>query len=272
MRTQIIHHDYDLLSLREMDIDQVFHTLRPIRVRSAICDFDMPPVVQWREEHEQVADPVALKSALVALRLTHLQRQRRFDLDMLLFIALIEADLRAFGIEGSGVDRQQVFHRSDEASIGFRWDLPFDFQPGLEFVFLRIVRTVSSEIAATSLSSMSLSASSCIVHCLRSSGGELHVQAISVASALPSSLRLPPGRGRSVRAASGGRRKRQPRAVVERARRTGHMDADKAPDVQEQLDQYGCPGQVGDGACREGMDAGGERRAGRARDGISGRG
>lgn len=50
-------------------------------------------------------------------------------------------------------------------------------------------RTVSSEIASTTFNSTNLSASSCMADAVLSSGGSEHAKAISLASAVPLSVR-----------------------------------------------------------------------------------
>src|SRR5262245_9005030 len=189
MRTQVIQHHYDLVRIRKMHIDQLLHTLCPIDRSALVSHLDVPPVVQRREEQEQIADAVTLERTLEALRLARLNREWRDHLDMLLFVALIEADERTFGIERPRVDIKHIFHRGDEGGIGFGWDLPLLLQPRLKFVFFSVRRTVSGAILSTTPSATSLSASKTNVQRSAPSGGAPQARATSWASCAPSSLR-----------------------------------------------------------------------------------
>ena len=87
------------------------------------------------------------------------------------------------------VDVQDVLHRRHELSVPVRWNAPLSLQMWFPLTFFKQRRTVSSEIASTTSNSTSLSASSCMVHSLRPSGGFEQASAVSRASARPSSFR-----------------------------------------------------------------------------------
>src|SRR5215203_905513 len=201
MGIQVVLHHTDQNGVRKMHIDQVFHALRIVLCRAPFGHFDMAPARERLKEQEQVTTAFALVFIIVASRLALLKRQWRAYLTNQLIGRFVKADHRILGIVLLGIQIKHIFHAPDKLGTDAR-NAPFFLAPRLHIVFLSVRRTVSSEIAWTSLSSMSLSASNCIVHCLRSSGGVLQAQATSVASALPSSLGVPPGRERSVRAAS----------------------------------------------------------------------
>ena len=102
---------------------------------------------------------------------------------------------------GRGTPVEAVFHPPDELGADRR-PAPALLQPGLERVFCRVRRTVSSESASTTWSATSVSARHGSVQQGRSSGGVLQARAMRRASCLPSSVRWPRGRGGSVKAAS----------------------------------------------------------------------
>ena len=80
--------------------------------------------------------------------------------------AFIKADHRLRSVIRSLIDIQHLFHLADKLGIGIgigRND-PLLATPRLEFVFLSVLRTVSSLISSTIFSSTNLSASNCIVH------------------------------------------------------------------------------------------------------------
>ena len=72
------------------------------------------------------------------------------------------------------IDLKRIFHGADELCTRCLRNAPRIFQPGLKFVFLSVVRTVSREIRSTTSNSTSLSASNCSVHCSCPSGAALH--------------------------------------------------------------------------------------------------
>jgi hypothetical protein len=50
---------------------------------------------------------------------------------------------------GAAIDIQNLFHGRHELGIGLRRNHPANLPPGLEFVFLSVLRTVSAEMAGT---------------------------------------------------------------------------------------------------------------------------
>ena len=82
---------------------------------------------------------------------------------------------------------------------GHTGDTPLLLQPRLDLVFLSTRRTVSSETVGTTSSSTSRSASSCMVHSRRPSGGAEQAKAMRWASARPSRVRWRLGRSWGLR-------------------------------------------------------------------------
>ena len=66
---------------------------------------------------------------------------------------------RSLGILLPMIDLKRIFHGTNELCTRCLRNAPRIFQPGLKFVFLSVVRTVSREIRSTTSNSTSLSAS-----------------------------------------------------------------------------------------------------------------
>ena len=58
MCIQIVHDEYNLLRLGEMDINQIAHTVGEINHRAPVGDFDMPPCFQGSEKEKQITRPI----------------------------------------------------------------------------------------------------------------------------------------------------------------------------------------------------------------------
>ena len=56
---------------------------------------------------------------------------------------LIHADLRKARVVGTGVDTQHILHLVDKQSVLLGGNAPLLFEPGLQFVFFSVRRTVS---------------------------------------------------------------------------------------------------------------------------------
>src|SRR6185437_14171264 len=89
---------------------------------------------------------------------------------------LVDTDDRPLGIEGLGIEVEQVFHPGHEQGTHLR-DAPLLLLPRLEGVFLRVRRTVSSEMEVTTANSTSRSAKRCMVQVVRPLGGSLQANA-----------------------------------------------------------------------------------------------
>src|SRR6266540_2214415 len=154
MGVKLVHHQDDPLRFRVLDIDQVLDGVRPIDARAAVGNLDPAPPGQRLEEHEQVADALALVLEVIALDLTGARWQRPACLTDQLLRGLIHADQRP-----------------------------------LRVVFFKVRRTVSYERLSTYVSSTILSASNCKVQRAAPVGGGLQAKAIKCASWRPSNLR-----------------------------------------------------------------------------------
>src|SRR4030095_3420755 len=103
-------------------------------------------------------------------------------------------------VVGLGLQVQDIFHVRYKLGADL-WEAPLGLQAGLEVVFLSTRRTDSSEYASANSRVTTRSAKSWRVQRSRPSGAGPQASAISRASALPSSLGVLPGRGRSLSAA-----------------------------------------------------------------------
>src|SRR5262245_49012702 len=125
-------------------------------------------------------------------RVLRLRRLHRFGWAALveeLLGSFVQADQRSLRIEGTLVDIQHVFHGAHKRGVGFGRNAPALLQPGLEFVFLSVWRTVSWLTASTYPCWISRSASRCSVQRFCPLGGALQTVAMRKASAAPSSTR-----------------------------------------------------------------------------------
>src|SRR6266699_231242 len=201
MRIQIVQDHPDHRSGRKMHIDQILHCLRKIDFGPSRLDFKMSPSQLRFQQQEQATGALPLVLRVEALWLTGLHRQRVTDFIEQLIGALIEAHLGRSGIRRARIQIQHVFHPPDE-STPYPWNAPLLLLPRFKPFFFSVRRTVSSEISSTMRSWTRRSASSCIVHFTRPSGGALQVNAIRYASCFSSKVGLTPGRGRSLSAQS----------------------------------------------------------------------
>ena len=188
MSVQVIHDQNNLFRFCKMNVDQVTHTMGKVNHGALPGYFDMSPRLQWCKENKEIAGAIALVLIIIFGHITRSWRQRHTSLLGQLFATFIKADKRSFWIVGTMIDRQRIFHGTDEVGTLRLWNTPLLFQPRLEFVFFKVVRTVSFDTVSTISNSMSLSASICIVHSSWPSGAWLHANWTSRASAAPSSI------------------------------------------------------------------------------------
>src|SRR6266511_2429107 len=189
MGVKLVHHLDDPLRFRVLDIDQVSDGVRPIDARAVVGNLDPAPPGQRLEEHEQVADALALVLEVIALDLTGARWQRPACLTDQLLRGLIHADQRPLRVVGPRVDVQHILQVVDKLGIRRGRNAPLLLPPGLQFVFFKVRRTVSYERLSTYVSSTILSASNCKVQRAAPVGGGLQAKAIKCASWRPSSLR-----------------------------------------------------------------------------------
>ena len=148
-----------------MSVGQRLEDLRVIERGVAVGHLDMPPSLQWGEQHEQIGGAVALILVVVAGWLSWLCRDwdTRF-LDELLR-RLVQADDGAVRIMRPLVDLQDVLHAGYEGGVGLRRDDPLLLQVRLESVFLSVRPIVLSLARSTMFSSTTAVSSS--VSCTR---------------------------------------------------------------------------------------------------------
>jgi hypothetical protein len=163
--------------------------VRPVDAGAPLADHDLAPAGQRLADQEQVAHPTALVLVVLACRPPRRDQVGWVDLAEQLAAGLVQADLGAARIIGSGVDRQHVLHPPDELGVLLGWDAPALGQPRLELVCFKAWRTVSYDTDSTTCSSTSRSASSRNVQRLWPSGGALQVSATRWASWAPSNRR-----------------------------------------------------------------------------------
>src|SRR5919108_3689281 len=163
--------------------------VRPVDAGAPVADHDVTPAGQRLGHQKQVAHAPALVFVVLAGWPARRQRAGRVDLAEQLAAGLVQADLGAQGVIGSGVDREHVLHAPAELGVLLGWDAPALGQPRLKLVCCKAWRTVSYDTESTTCSAPSRSASSRRVQRLWPSGGALQVSATSRASCSPSRRR-----------------------------------------------------------------------------------
>ncbi len=98
MGIEIVHDHDDFLSLWEMNINQVTHTVGEIYHRAPVSDFDMPPRFQRREEDKQIAGAIPFIFIIILGQSTRFGRQWAARLLRLLFTSLVETNHGLLGI------------------------------------------------------------------------------------------------------------------------------------------------------------------------------
>src|SRR5271167_1413051 len=184
-----------------MDIDELAHTLGVVFCGSPFGDLNLTPGPMRVEEDEQVDRSVAFIFAVGAFDLARLGWDRLANLADELGRALIETDHRAFRIGDFGVEVEHILHARDILAVDLR-NTPHVLAPGLEVVSANRRRTVSRDTLACSVRLTNSPANSSRVQRARPCGGLEQAVATSSASSLLESLRLAPGRGASLSAAS----------------------------------------------------------------------
>jgi len=98
---------------------------------------------QWLTRQENFAHAGSFKRVIHAFWLPWLHWQRLAFILQELFGTFIHTHLEKAGVVGAGVDLQHILHTPDERGAGLGGNAPALLQPGFEFVFLRVLRTVS---------------------------------------------------------------------------------------------------------------------------------
>ena len=124
MRAEIVLHQHDLARAGEVSVGQRLEDLRVIERGVSVGHFDMPPSLQWGEQHKQIGGTIALILVVVAGGLAWLCRDwdTRFPDELLR--RLVQADDGSIRIVSPLVDLQDVLHAGYEGGVGLRWDDP----------------------------------------------------------------------------------------------------------------------------------------------------
>ena len=140
---QIVHHQDYPVFVRVVHVHQLLHHAGPINLGSLVRHLHPSPPLQGREQHEQVAHPVALVFVIVGHGCPGPRREGLPGLPHLLLAGLVQAHQYLVVLELTVIHLQHVLHGTDELGIGLGRDAPTLLQPRLEFVFFRVRRTVS---------------------------------------------------------------------------------------------------------------------------------
>src|SRR5882762_726406 len=188
MDVEIVLDQHDGLSVREVDIGQIFQDVSIIHGGMAIRDLDMAPAFERREHHEKVGGAVALVLVIETGRASRFHRDRHARFGDELLRCLVQTNQRAMGIAWPRIDGQHVFHRRYERAVGLRRDDPLLAAMGFESVFLSARPIVESLARSTMPSSTTLFSNSRKVQRARPLGGLEQARAISLASFSPSKI------------------------------------------------------------------------------------
>src|SRR5690242_13642407 len=181
-----------------MRVGQSLEHLRVIHSGTAVGDLDVSPSLQWCEQHEQIGGAVALILVVMAGGLSTPGRDRHARFLDELFGGFIQTDQGAVWIARSLVDLQHILHGGYEGGAGLGRNDPLLLEMRLERVFFSVRPIVLSLARSTMFSSTTAVSSSVNVQRLRPLGGGEQANAISLASAAPSKMRLRAGVGRTL--------------------------------------------------------------------------
>src|SRR5919199_3327583 len=162
MSIEIVHNHPNQFRLRIVPVDQQFHAPCEIVLGAPVRDLDVPPPTAWLKEHEQVTGAVAFILIIIPLGFPGLQGLRLPYLSHQLIGTLVKTHHWIAGVIGLGIEIEQVFHAPDKLPT-YAGDAPLPPLPRFEGIFLRVRRTVSSEMDSTSPTSTTRSANNCIV-------------------------------------------------------------------------------------------------------------
>jgi hypothetical protein len=98
--------------------------VRPVDAGAPAADHDLAPASQRLGHQEQVAYPAALVLVVLSGWPARRQRAGRGDLAEELAAGLVQADLRAARVIGSGVDPKHVLHPPHELGVLLGRDAP----------------------------------------------------------------------------------------------------------------------------------------------------
>lgn len=103
VRIQIVKGDPNELGIREVQIDQVFHTLSKVGFGTLVGYLNMPPAHMRLHKHEQVASVFAFVLVVITLRPPRFAWQRLPRFADQLVRALVKADPWPFGVFRLGI-------------------------------------------------------------------------------------------------------------------------------------------------------------------------
>src|SRR5208282_5554343 len=189
MRVEVIHDQHYNGGLWVYGQQQITDEQRPVGSRPLIADLYDSFASQRFHRHENIGRAATLVFTIVFRNGTRTRGELDADLCDQLLAALIHANHGSAGIVRTMVHFQHIFHRGHEFGRRSRRQAPALLQPGLEFVFFSVRRTVSCESSVTYSKATMRSANNRNVHRARPSGGLPQARATRWASALPSSRR-----------------------------------------------------------------------------------
>src|SRR5215208_4703394 len=97
---------------------------RPVDAGASVADHDLAPASQRFGHQEQVAHPTALVLVVLAGWPARRHRAGWVDVGKQLAAGLVQADLGAARIIGSGVELQHVLHAPHKLAVLLGWDAP----------------------------------------------------------------------------------------------------------------------------------------------------
>lgn len=135
-----------------MPIDQVSKLISPIQLPPPRRDINRPPLSQRLVHPKQIADAVPLIRVVLPCRLSRFRRNGQALFADQLIRALVKPHHRPPWVVRARLHIEDGFPRG--ALLGpHRREAPFLLLPGLDFVFFRVTRPVSSDQEAPCVSS-----------------------------------------------------------------------------------------------------------------------
>jgi len=119
MAVQVVLNQINLVSLRKVDVGQLFENMSIVDGGASGPNGDIAPALMRSEYHEQAGDAVALVFIVRPRRLTRSHRDGGAGFFGQLFGDLVKADQRARRVVWACVDVEHLFHGRDKSSIGF---------------------------------------------------------------------------------------------------------------------------------------------------------
>jgi hypothetical protein len=124
MRIEVVRHQYDLLRLWTVPINKVLKTMSKVHVGASVRPLHVSPPCKRSQEHEHVADPVALLGIILATRLAPWPREGGSGFFDLLFTRFISAHQHMRGRIRTMRDFQGVLPGTHKGGSGLGRDTP----------------------------------------------------------------------------------------------------------------------------------------------------